>query len=175
MATKKSVWVLFGIVVITGLILMSFTPVAAQMRTFKVFNYITKMESIPVGDVEGHFIGCMERRGTSYWDNGEISTMSAVSSLDVVKGKGTWQGYAIQTFEDGSTIVTYMNGTTELGPKGLPVNKGTGEIFKGTGRFEGVKGTSTVIGKRLTPFSKETKGDTYWDVTITYTVPPKQF
>jgi hypothetical protein len=50
--------------------------------------------------------------------------------------------------------------------------KTTTEIIKGTGRFEGIKGTTSSIGKTF-PGSK---GEAYRytdDVTFTYTLPPK--
>jgi hypothetical protein len=50
---------------------------------------------------------------------------------------------------------------------------GKGEYIKGTGRFQGIKGSSTFSGKYITPYGKETKGDVVMDVTGTYTLPSK--
>ena len=54
--------------------------------------------------------------------------------------------------------------------------KGTGEFIRGTGRFEGIKGIKgavTFSGKEVTPYSKETKSDVYFDATATYILPSK--
>jgi hypothetical protein len=52
--------------------------------------------------------------------------------------------------------------------------KGEGKYIKGTGRFEGIQGLTSFIGKSVTPYTKDTtKGDAVIDVTSTYTVPKK--
>ena len=49
----------------------------------------------------------------------------------------------------------------------------TGEIIKGTGRFEGARGTRTVKAKYL-PVEKDELGPKgYGEGTITYTLPSK--
>jgi len=53
----------------------------------------------------------------------------------------------------------------------LPLIKGEGKYTKGTGRFKGIKGTISFTGRYITPYSKETKGDMYIEVTSTYTLP----
>jgi hypothetical protein len=60
-------------------------------------------------------------------------------------------------------------------PKGFPIGKGTGEFTKGTGRYEGIKGSLTWSGKRYTDYSKEkgTLADFVLEVTATYTLPQK--
>ena len=57
--------------------------------------------------------------------------------------------------------------------KKLPTLKGKGEYIKGTGRFEGIKGTLSLNGYYVTPYGKETKGDLVVNVTGTYTLPSK--
>jgi hypothetical protein len=80
-------------------------------------------------------------------------------------------GYGLVTYEDGSTTLSKIQGTsTPIEGTDLKTGKGTGEYIKGTGRFEGIKGTLSYTGRRLTPFSKKTgtRADSYYDVTGTY-------
>jgi len=175
MTTKKSVWVLFGILVLSAWVLGSAIQVGAETMKFRVTTYLIHFEFIPVGDVEGHIVGTFSRRGMGSYENGDTSAFQNWGTLDMTKGKGTFQGYGKHTFEDGSTTLAKLEGMVEPGPKGLSFYKGTGEYFKGTGRFEGITGSMTYTGKALTPYSKEKGlwGDVYYDITSTYTLPRK--
>jgi hypothetical protein len=76
-------------------------------------------------------------------------------------------GYGLVTYEDGSTTLSKIQGTsTPIEGTKLKTGKGTGEYIKGTFSF---------TGRRLMPFSKKTgtRGDSYYDVTATYTLPSK--
>jgi hypothetical protein len=50
--------------------------------------------------------------------------------------------------------------------------KNTTDLIKGTGRFEGIKGTGSSTGKNF-PASKEEAGRVTNDITWTYTLPTK--
>ena len=175
MATKKSMWVLFGILVISAWVLGSVIQVGAETLRFKVSNYQTQREVIQVGDMEGHIIMPHTRRGLAFFENGDVATYTNWATFDFIKGKGAIDAYTMLTFEDGSTIVYKFKGIWEPGPKSSPVGKGTGEFTNGTGRYEGIKGELTWNGKRYTLYSKEkgTLGDFVLEVTATYTIPPK--
>jgi len=168
MATKKSMWILFGILLISGCFLGAAMQAGAEDMKYRVSSYMIKYEAIPVGDIEGHFIILFSRRGLAYFENGEVATIQNCGTADSTKGKGTVQFYSIVTFADDSSIVGKFEGTQEH-------HKGTGEYIKGTGRFEGIKGTFTYAGKTLTPYSKEkgTMADFYYDVNSTHTLPSK--
>ncbi len=152
----------------------------AEAKTVKVksrvVSYLAKVEWSPVGDVEGHIIGFFSRRGLLFFENGEVATYSNRGTFDYTKGHGSFVGYGLVTYEDGSTTISKLQGTsTPIEGTNLKTSKGTGEYIKGTGRFEGIKGTFSFTGKRLTPFSKKTgtRSDYYADVTATYTLPSK--
>ncbi len=152
----------------------------AEAKTVKVksrvVSYQAKAEWGPVGDVEGHIIGFFSRRGLIFFENGEVATYSNRGTFDSTKGHGSYVGYGLVTYEDGSTTLSKFQGTsTPIEGTKLKTSKGTGEYIKGTGRFEGIKGTFSFTGKRLTPFSKKTgtRSDLYADVTATYTLPSK--
>jgi len=172
MDAKKSI--IICILTIVALLMGSATQ-AEETKTMncKVSCYLAHIEVLPVGDVEGHGVSISSRKGLAFFESGEVATFTNWATQDATKGKGPHQGYAMFTFEDGSTFVGKFEGTNEPIPKELTMIKGTGVFIKGTGRFEGIKGSYTYSGKTFTPYSKETKGDLYFDFIGTYTLPTK--
>ena len=59
MATSKSMWVLFGILVISAWVLGSAIQAGAETMNYKFYTWVIKGENVPVGDVEGHTVGLM--------------------------------------------------------------------------------------------------------------------
>jgi len=168
--SKTKTMALAGLLV--ALLLVSVTQARAETVKYKLTAYGTKSEAIPVGDVEGHYIGVYEGRGLALFENGEVATYLIRCTWDYIKGQGTNQGYVQLTYEDGSTTVAKFQGAgTKV--EGRTLYKSKGEYIKGTGRFKGIQGHYSYSGKRITPYSKETKGDTYAEVTATYTLPSK--
>jgi hypothetical protein len=124
--------------------------------------------------VEGHNLALFSRKGLASFENGEVAIWTNWGMQDLVKGKGPFQAYQRFIFEDGSKLVAKMQGMVLPGSgKALSLIEATGEFISGTGRFEGIKGTLSVTGKVFTPFGKETKGDMYIDIIMTYTLPTK--
>jgi hypothetical protein len=76
--------------------------------------------------------------------------------------------YTTIKFPDGSTIMIKTQGTMGAGAGGW-----TSEIIKGTGRFEGIKGTLSAKAKYLPVEPGEAGAKGYGEGTITYTLPPK--
>jgi hypothetical protein len=108
-------------------------------------------------------------------EKGEISAYHTRGASDTIEGQGSFHGYSDYLFKDGSTIISEYTGTLTLAPgEKLRTIKGEAKFIKGTGRFEGIKGEASFIGKYVTTYTKdETKGDAVIDVTSTYTVPSK--
>ena len=173
MATKKSMWVLFSILVISAWVLGSVNQGGAETMNYKFYNYVTKMESIPVGDVEGHSLVLATRKAFFVLVNGEVGTSRTVVSTDQISGSGQSMQYTNQTFADGSTIVSWRGGTQVGGTRVTTSSATEGEIIKGTGRFEGIKGTITTKIKYF-PIEKDEAGAKgIGEGTINYTLPPK--
>ena len=174
MATKKSMWVLFGILVVSAWVLGSVKQAQAETLNFKAYNYSVKAEIIPVGDVEGHNLSLGIRRAFNVFENGEVATSIIIVSSDMIKGSGSNIQYNTMTFADGSTIVARRAGTVGgTAEKAITTSDAEGQIIKGTGRFQGIKGTLTTKGKFL-PLEKGEVGQKYvGEGTITYTLPPK--
>ena len=173
MTTTKRNSGIIGILLIAAWLLVPATQASAKKEKFKArsVSQITKMDVIKVGDVEGHIIAVYERRGLAFFD-GEVATFLNSGMLDMTKGKGTGEGYARYTFEDGSTTVSKWQAT--LAPReGKRITaEGTFTFIGGSGRFEGIKGEGKFTAKSYTPYTKEeTKSDMIVDLTGTRILP----
>lgn len=168
MATQKSRRILVGICVLWAWVLGSALPGAAETLSYKFYTWVIKSESAPVADMEGHTVGFGMRGAFYVFDNGEVATTKHVSTNDLIKGAGSFMQYVTVNFPDGSTITIKSHGTVGGGAGGW-----TSEILKGTGRFEGIKGTQSAKVKYLPVESGEAGAKGYGEGTITYTLPPK--
>ena len=168
MATKKSMWVLFSILLISAWVLGSAIQVGAETMKCKNIATATKDERISVSDEEGHVLGLQIMDGLAFCESGEIAKVRHHAVFDQSR-KGTQAiGYTILTFEDGSTIVSRFQRLVS----GTGSATATTELIKGTGRFEGIKGTASATGKNFPP-RKEEAARAFNDVTLTYTLPTK--
>lgn len=168
MATKKSSIVLFGILVISAWVLGSAIQVGAETMNYKFYTYVTKSENFPVGDVDQHLLNFQWRRAFYVFENGEIATGNSVATFDAIKYVGPFMQYLTWSFPDGSTIIFKSQGTYGGGSANM-----TSEILKGTGRFEGAKGTYSAKGKYLPPEEGEPGMKGFGEGTLTYTLPSK--
>ena len=170
MATKKSVWVLFGILVISAWVLGSAIQAGAETLNYKFYAWMIKYESVPVGDVEGHTVGFGMRGAFYVFENGEVATASLVSTGDFIKLAGPFMNYNTIKFADGSTIIIKSQGT--MGGSFTSAGQ-TSEIIKGTGRFAGSKGTLTAKIKYLPLEKGEVGPKGIGEGTLNYTLPSK--
>ena len=167
MVTKKSMWVFFGIL-ISAWVLGSAIQAGAETLNYKFYTWVIKGENFPVGDVEGHVVR-LENRGAFYvLENGEIATVNVIATGDLVKWAGPFWQYVTINFADGSTIIIRSEGTLGGGAGGWK-----SQIVKGTGRFEGIKGTHSAKAKYLPLEQGEAGPKGYGEGTITYTLPSK--
>ena len=174
MATKKSMMILFGVLVISSFVLASVIQAGAETLKFKAYTYVTKAEIVPVGDVEGHTVGFSTRRAFLVFENGEVATQRSVITSDAIKGSGSSLQYSTITFSDGSTIIIKAQTTVTGTAPGAPTSaKLTREIIKGTGRFEGIKGTGASTVKYLPVEEEEAGAKGIGEGSITYTRPSK--
>jgi hypothetical protein len=177
MATKKftSIWIFLGILIIAAWLLGSVTQAGAQTYTMKCreTGHQVKMHIIEVGDVPSHIIGVGENAGVMSCEDGSVATTSAKWMSDLTKGSAIAQFYGLATYEDGSTTWYKGINTVTPNPDGKTARwEGTYEYIKGTGRFEGIQGSGSYTGKRLTPLGG-TGAQWYFDSIWTYTLPSK--
>ena len=155
---------------------LGFVPQAtAETLNYRIFNHVTKAESFPIADVEGHSIGLQVREGVIILENGELGWTKSIAILDFIKGTGTLEMYSTFTLQDGSTMTTHRKGTTEATSQVSSAAKMTGDIIHGTGRFQGVKGTMMSLGsaKILPPEKGEPGGKAIGEGSFIYTLPSK--
>ncbi len=169
MIAKKSMWALIGILVISVWILGSPIQSGAESMKCRTATTATKEERIAVNDQQGHFLGLRILQGLAFFESGEIAKLTVDVAYDSIPGKGAQViSYYIFTFDDGSTIVTRdqplisATGSAKI----------TGELIGGTGRFEGIKGTTSGTGRSFLPTEKE-PGRLTFEYTLTYTPPAK--
>ncbi len=172
MATKKSLWVLFSILVASAWLLGSATWTGAETMKCKNIATATKDERVLVGDEEGHNLGLQVMEGLSYCENGEIAKARHHALIDGMKKGGQAIGYSILRFEDGSTIVIRFQRLMVRDQSGTISAKASSDIIKGTGRFEGIKGTVSTTGKNFLG-TKEEAARVFNDSTFNYTLPSK--
>ena len=174
MAMKMSKW--FGLVVLILLVSLSTLVSAQSAQTLEVeaTSYIVSSQWLPAGDEAGHSIGMQQRAGKASFSDGNTAQYSTVSNFDFRRGKGgSSSGYSKFTFDDGATIVFSWTAKATIGEDGLTLNEGQGIILKGTGRFAGIKGTSSFSGKQLKPAAEDPKGAAIQHATIKFTLPKK--
>jgi hypothetical protein len=126
-----------------------------------------------VGDVEGHTLILSTRNGFCVLENGEVATQITAMIGDFINQFGSTTAYHTLTFADGSTIISKAIGGIEKTAAGPSASRGAREIIKGTGRFEGIKGTGTGTSKFLPIQKGETIPKAIGEVTLTYTLPTK--
>jgi hypothetical protein len=173
MAIKKSMWVLVGIFIIAAWLLGFAIEAKAETMKCRTASVTTKVETLPVSDVEGTTLSMRTTEGVAFFENGEIADFKAYSIGDATAGKGFQAiGYNYITFEDGSKIITKFDMRVTADSSGKISIKSANEFIKGTGRFEGIKGIISGTGNKI-PYVKDGPLKISSDVTFTYTLPPK--
>ena len=168
MKKSTTIWG-FMILLVAFVWLMGFSTSAnAETMKFKIYNWQTKIEDIPVGDAEGHSVGVELRSAFYVFENGELANTKIVSSYDLVKAAGAYKNYITMNFEDGSIIIVKSEGMV-----GVPSAEFKSEIIKGTGRFQGIKGTGTSKAKYLPQEKGEAAPKGWGEGTLSYTLPSK--
>jgi len=175
MATKKTFLVLLGLFFITAGFLLFGNGVGAETLKLQVSNVITKVELLPLDNIEGTVLLPLVRDGTFVLETGELGSMKFIGTAYNMVGKGgSFSGYLVYIFGDGSTIVTSLAGTFWADPEGklAGLQKGSGELINGAGRFKGIKGTLTLTGKLLKTIKGEIASKNYNEVILDYTLSP---
>ena len=85
MATKKSMWVLFGILVISAWVLGSAIQAGAETMNYKFYTYVIKAENVPVGDVEGHTVSLQCEELFMCLKTGRLRLLDIVATGDLIK------------------------------------------------------------------------------------------
>jgi hypothetical protein len=148
---------------------MSVTQAGAATMKFRAVVFHTKVETIEVGDVEGHKLALGESTGLASFETGEVAVFTLKWTADYTKGTGISPGYPRLTFEDGSTIdLKALVRTRREEGKGS-LFEGELTINQGSGKYAGIQGKGTWTGRRVVALGAGAQ--MYFDVTLTYTLP----
>jgi hypothetical protein len=104
-----------GVFLIAALILVPAAQAGEKTVKYKYTSQFTKLEYVLLPDVKGHVVGVYERRGVAIFEN-EVAAVTIRGTFDMIKGKGTFQGYTQLTYEDGSTTLVKISGTKVFAP-----------------------------------------------------------
>jgi hypothetical protein len=119
---------------------------------FRLITHVTSVQSLDIGDVEGHVASLARFSGLAFFPDGSVGTVYFTSITDYTEGAGTFTLYPILTFADGSALWLKSIGTGAVeGTKTQFV--GTLTVLGGKARFDGAKGAGTLTGTRYTPLS----------------------
>ena len=176
MATKKSFYVLLSLFFITAELLGYVNGVNAETLKLQISTVVTKVEQFPIENIEGTVLASLVKDGVFVLENGELGTFKFVGTTCNTVGKGgSFLGYTLYIFGDGSTIVgTFQPGTSWGDPekKVAGIQKASGELIMGSGRFKGIKGTLTMTGKLLKPLKGELGSKSHNEIILTYSLSP---
>ena len=163
-------WVVIFVTLLSMTVVLVPMTQAADEVAGRVVYHTQKAETMEASDVPGHLVGVVQQSGLTFFTKGPVSGQIATRMMntyyDVVKGKGPYTTYIVDTFQDGSTLIYKAIGTiAPVGEGNRAAFEGTYEISGGTGRFEGEKGKGSFKGERIG--SPKTGGDSYADFTGT--------
>jgi hypothetical protein len=138
---------------------------ADETLKYRQFTHATNVQTIDVGDVDGHLLGINRQSGIASFPDGSVATAYLTAVTDYVKGSGTaLVAYTNVTFEDGSVLwIKGTNTTVAEGNKSI-ISKGTLTVIGGKGRYAGATGDGTFSGVRLAPLA--TGADLYLDYAV---------
>ena len=145
-------------------------------RSWKTKSVITKLQGVPIPESPGRMIGYFERQGEFSTEVGGKAKQIMRCTFDMIRGVGTYQGYSLVTYPNGSTILAKLKGVMEKSEPGkLPTGHGSGEYIFGTGQFRGIQGKLSYTVQTLKPYNPysedEDNGLAVADHTATYTLP----
>jgi hypothetical protein len=111
---------------------------ADEAVKWRQVQHSTSIQTLEVGDVNGHTLNIFRLAGIVFFADGSTGTSVVLGTSDVVNGSGSANGYGFITFSDGSELWTKWTGDGK--PSG---GGGTLVVTGGKGRFVGAKGDGT--------------------------------
>jgi hypothetical protein len=137
---------------------------ADETLTYRSHTHVTNVQTVDVGDVDGHLMGVNHQSGIASFPDGSVATTYFTAFTDFIKGTGPAPvSYNNLTFEDGSVL--WLKTSAAVVAEGAKsMVKGTLTVIGGKGRYAGATGDGTFAGARLAPLS--TGADLYLDFTV---------
>jgi hypothetical protein len=138
---------------------------ADETLKYRSFTHATNVQTIDVGDVDGHLLGVNHQSGIASFPDGSVATTYFTAVTDYTKGSGpVLVTYNNVTFEDGSVLWLKSVATAVADGTKTNITKGTLTVVGGKGKYAGASGDGTFNGVRLAPLA--TGADLYLDFTV---------
>ena len=175
-SNRMRIWVVFFALMIGMWLTCSGTPAYAAVTTTVEATVILSgppANMLPAGDDENHVAGLGKRTGKAVFSDGRKAQYSNIFFMDWYRGKSIslW-GYSKMVFKDGSWMFFKWDSQfAGMDEAGKSMFKGTGTILKGTGLYEGIKGTVMYYNRQLPPSEEYPKGARKAKAVFTYTLP----
>jgi hypothetical protein len=127
-----------------GAIMFAMPGKADEIVKWRHVQSATSLQTLQVGDVNGHVLVLQRLSGIALFPDGGVGTSLVFGTNDTVLGVGSsGGGYYTVNFPDGSALWLKFAGTSKLLAPGKFENKGTAIVIGGKGRYEGAKGEGT--------------------------------
>jgi hypothetical protein len=151
-------------------ILAAWSADAAERElSWRAAVHAAEEHELPVPGEENHALGVAAFQGLAFFDDGTVASHRYSGHFDFTGGSSSIIGYAIWTFEDGSTLRARYRGEATAAGEGITF-KGSYSDVTGDGRFEGATGSGSFEGRRLDPSADG--GDTWLDGRLEITGAP---
>jgi len=139
-------------------------PASVETLTYRTFSQAANVQSIDVGDAQGHLLGITHQSGIAAFSDGTFATTYFTAAFDYTNGSGQiLVTYNNITFDDGSELWLKSTGTAVANGQRTNI-KGTLSVVGGKGRYDGATGQGTFSGVRLAPLAAG--ADLYLDNTL---------
>ena len=132
-----------GVVTLTAAAaLLAAMPAQADTMSWTSTSYIVSQDRAT---------GQFQRRGVALFAGGEVATFTLSGQVTAFDPKAlAYDVKIVYTFEDGSTLRQEGSGRNVVTTPPRSVQQGAGRLVGGTGRFEGISGTTESTGRALT-------------------------
>jgi hypothetical protein len=143
--------------------------VAGEKSKGRTVNYYTKWEKVDVGDEEGHLVAVYEARGIGITlegnnplGDGLPSRGCGIIDINLKTGVGSGSGYEEVTDNEGDKYYSRWEGKRIKGELWASYWEGESIIYKGTGKYEGIKGKITWVSYPVAPMQSYTD----WEMEV---------
>lgn len=136
---------------------------------YQAIVHTTEVHAITLDGMPGRQIGVASFRGLAIFEDGRVASHRYGGHFDFVDGGGSFAGYAVWAFDDGSTLEASYAGEASAAADGGITFEGSHDMLAGTGQYEGATGGGRFEGRRVDHL--DDGGDTYWQGSLDLTVP----
>jgi hypothetical protein len=129
--------------VAAGAVIFAMPAKADEVVKWRHVHHISSLQSLQVGDVNGHTLNLYRLPGIAFFPDGSTGTTTVIGTSDFLNGSNTTNGSALWLKYTGMGTPT-GNGTKVAA-------KGTAIVIGGKGRYADAKGEGTFEGESTQP------------------------